>query len=248
MNFDVNEAARILVGAHRARTTIAPSGPGPGNRAEAFAVQDAALSALGPAGGWKVGAKGPAEEPICAPMPASLCRTSPCIWPTAEFRAPIVEAEIAFRIGRDLRPGDPAPSRSELPGWVDGVHAALEIVDSRLDGYPDVDRLWALADNQSNGGFVVSAAGRPWRGEDFASAAVRLVIDGAVRADGRRPNPAGDPARLVLWFLAQASGRGGVAAGTYVTTGSYTGMIAVGAGSRVEAEFPGIGTVELHLS
>jgi len=42
---------------------------------EAYAIQDATLAAIGPVGGWKVGAPGPGQQPICAPLPAAEFET-----------------------------------------------------------------------------------------------------------------------------------------------------------------------------
>lgn len=237
----------MLVDARRARALVAPPQHAPESAGEAFAVQDHVLRELGPAGGWKVGAKTPAEEPVAAPILADHCRPSPCTWPAADFHVRIVEAEIAFRIGRDIPADGPAITRDALIDLVSGIHAAIEIVDSRLEGYPNVDKLWMLADNQSNGGFVFCPDGVPWTGQDYDTADVRLTIDGTLRVEGPQPNTGGDPARLVVWCLDHLRGRGGVRAGTWITTGSYTGMIPVGPGARVEAEFPGIGRVSLDL-
>jgi hypothetical protein len=40
-------------------------------REQAYAIQDATLAAIGPIGGWKVGATGPGQAPVCAPLPAA---------------------------------------------------------------------------------------------------------------------------------------------------------------------------------
>ncbi|UUZ61232.1 fumarylacetoacetate hydrolase family protein [Nocardioides sp. B-3] len=72
-----------------------------------------------------------------------------------------MEPEIAFRLGADL---DRAITREEVPDVVDGVAAALEVLDSRWTGYrfrpADV-----LADNTSAAGFVIGA----WQPADASS-------------------------------------------------------------------------------
>jgi 2-keto-4-pentenoate hydratase len=58
----------------------------------------------------------------------------------------------------------------------------------------------------------------------------------------RGGNTGGDPRRLLRWMIEHAARRrGGLEAGAMMTTGSYTGMIFVEAGARVEARSRGWG-------
>ena len=160
-----------------------------------------------------------------------------------------IEAEIAFCIGRDIEPRSEPLPRDEIWASVESVHAAIEIVDTRLADWREADRLWVLADNQSNGGFVYAPDGIAFRDQSFAEVPVRLTVDGRSRAEGRGGNPAGDPRWLVEWLVNHcARGRGGLRAGTMVTTGSYTGMIFLEPGASVAASFDGIGTAEVSFA
>jgi 2-keto-4-pentenoate hydratase len=77
---------------------------------------------------------------------------------------------------------------------------------------------------------------------------VRLIIDGRVAVEQKGGNTAGDPRRLLHWLIDHAvRRRGGLRAGTMITTGSYTGMIFVDKGARVEAEFEGVGRAETQV-
>jgi len=59
-------------------------------------------------------------------------------------------------------------------------------------------------------------------------------------------NPAGDPLRLLAWLANEgAHSLGGLRAGQWVTTGSCTGTVLVAPGTRVVADFPGLGRAEL---
>ena len=249
MSFDVERAASILVAARREHRQIEPFAPGPSQAEEAYAVQDAVARRLGPLGGWKVGAKAPGATPNSAPLIADLVRSSPADWPGSSLHMIGVEAELAFRLGRDVEPRNRPVEPNEIWAAIETVHAAIEIVDTRLAGWRDADRLWVLADNQSNGGFVYDAKGVPFQGQSFADAPVRLAINGRTAVEGRGGNPAGDPRWLVEWLVSHcAQHRGGLRAGMLVTTGSWTGMPFVEPGASVEAVFEGIGTVQVRFT
>jgi 2-keto-4-pentenoate hydratase len=246
MGFNVERAASVLLEGRRQKRLIEPFTPGPAGPEDAYAVQDAVAKRLGRVGGWKVGAKAPGETPNAAPLFSNLIRSSPAVWPSDTLHMIGIEAEIAFRIGRGIEPrSEPLPGH-EIWASVESVHAAIEIVDTRLADWQEADRLWVLADNQSNGGFVYDPDGVAFRNESFAERPVRLVMDGRTVAEGKGGNPAADPRWLVEWLVNHcAQHRGGLRAGAIVTTGSYTGMNFVGAGAAVEATFDGIGTAKV---
>ena len=242
MTFSANRAAAALLEARRTRQPIAVAPDGPADAAQAFAVQDVVARALGPAAAWKVGTAGPGKPHTRAPIAVPLVRPSPCRWPAGEFLRIGIEVEIAFRIGRHL--ASPSPDPQEVRAAIDAIHAVIEIVDSRFDTWPVPDPLWALADNQNNGGLVYAPQGRTWEGGDLSSADVQLTVDGASAFSGRGTNPAGDPFGLLVWLAGHLADRGGLPAGTLVTTGSLTGILFVESGASVVADIDGIGRVE----
>ena len=243
MTFSVDRAAAALLEARRTRRPIAVAPEGPADVAQAFAVQEMVARSLGPAAAWKVGTSGPGQPHTRAPLAVPLVRPSPCHWPASEFLRIGIEVEIAFRIGRHL--SSPSPDAEEIRTAIDAIHAVIEIVDSRFDTWPVPDPLWALADNQNNGGLVYAPQGRNWDGRDLSSAEVELTIDGASAFSGRGTNPAGDPFALLVWLAGHLADRGGLPAGTLVTTGSLTGILFVEPGASVAAEVDGVGRVEV---
>jgi 2-keto-4-pentenoate hydratase len=249
MTFDVQRAALLLIEGRAERRQVEPFASGPAGAEDAYAVQDAVARRLGPLGGWKVGAKAPGETPNAAPLLAELVRPSPADWPSSSLHMIGIEAELAFRLGRDVEPRSGPVPRDEIWASIALVHAAIEIVDTRLANWKEADRLWVLADNQSNGGFVYDPDGIPGSDRSFAEAPVRLAIDGRVVAESRGGNPAGDPRWLVEWLVDHcARRRGGLRAGMFVTTGSYTGMLFVETNASVEAVFDGIGSAKARFT
>lgn len=243
--------AEQLLAARRERRQTAPppSGQRPRDAAAAYEIQDAVVAALGPIGGWKVGAGSAAAEPICAPLPASLVAAGPLTVPSGDFANFGIEAEIAFRIGADLPSRGRPYTEREVVAAIAVAKPAIEVVESRWTGWPRVDSLWQLADHQSNG-MLVYGQGRPdWHEIDFTIQPVTLTIDGRVVAETIGGNAAGNPLRLVTWLANHAASRcGGLKAGQTVTTGSCTGMTFARAGSAVAASFPGLGDVEVTFA
>ena len=249
MAFDIERAASLLVEAREQNRQIEPFAPGPAHADDAYAVQEAVAYRLGPIGGWKVGAKAPGETPNAAPLLANLVRPSPTDWPSSSLHMIGVEAELAFRLDRDIEARKEPIPPDEVWASIASVHAAIEIVDTRLADWTKADRLWVLADNQSNGGFVYDPTGIPVADQSFAEAPVRLTIDGHTVVEGRGGNPAGDPRWLVEWLVNHcAQRRAGLRAGAFVTTGSYTGMLFVEPGASVEAAFDGIGNAKIRFT
>lgn len=249
MIFNVDQAASLLLEARIQGRQVRAGHPCPTDAAQAYAVQDAVAKRSGPVGGWKVGAKAPDQTPNAAPIFKDLIRPAPAVWPGGSLHMRGVEAEIAFKIAEDIAPRPTLLAEREIFSVIESVHAAIEIVDTRLSNWREADRMWVLADSQSNGGLVFDPVGVPWRNDDFCNVAVELVINGQAAAAGRGGNPAGDLRRLLVWIVNHcALFRGGLTAGTIITTGSYTGMIFVDPGATVEARFSGLGAVSLHFS
>lgn len=252
MSDPVERAAALLIEAHRNRQPIArrPKDAGPGTRDDAFAIQDRVLAALGHAGGWKVGASGPAAEPTAAPLPAALIGPAPAALPSSRFGTIGVEVELAFRFAHALPPRRTAYDRDEVLDAVESLHPAIEVVDSRLGKWGAKDDLWKLADNQSNGFFLYGHAVEGWRDNDLARAPVELLIDDKVAVshdDGG--NAAGDPLWLLVWLANHcARARGGVSAGAIVTTGSCTGLVPVSSGAKITGRFPGLGEASVTFT
>ena len=241
------DAPEFLLDARRTRAFGAlPEALRPRSEAEAYAIQARCMEALGPIGGWKVGAAGPAGPISCAPMPASGLLASPADLTGADFTSREIESEIAFVLGADLPPRDAPYTADDIGEAVASCHAGLEVLQSRFAEPDATDALSNLADLIRHGAYVLGPAVGPWRNIDFAALGVRQVIDG--QAIERTGNPAGDMMPLMVWLAnTGAVWAGGLRAGQILTCGSWTGKLAAPPGAVVSARFGDLPGVSLRF-
>lgn len=242
-------AAALLIEARQSGTGLGelPADCRPRNAAEAYAIQDAVARRLGPIRGWKTGAPGPAEEAAYAPIFALLA--APGSFPAQTQRLFGIEAEIAFRLARDLPKRDEPYTRDDVVAAIASMHPAIELVDSRFADFAKVDAPSKLADNQSNGALIHGPAVSGWQNLDIdlARPPITVTIDGKVAAE-TTGNSGGDPLRLLTALANHCTGRtGGLRAGDMITTGSITGVTFAKPGAMVTAEFGTLGTVRLEF-
>jgi 2-keto-4-pentenoate hydratase len=243
-------ASHRLLGAWRTRSRASLADCMPADAAAAYAVQDMLLAALGPVGGWKVGAKGPDAEPTCAPLPASGILQTPAAPGDGAWRVRGIETEIAVRFERDLPERAEPYTRAEVEAAIGAVMPAIELVETRLAEFPKAAPLAMLADLGSHGGLVLGAA-VPFQSVflDAGRQRATQTFDGRDAAAGARGNPAQDLGRLLVWLANHCAARGlGLAAGQVVTTGSFTGMQFAPAGAAVRGEIAGLGAVEVDFT
>ena len=126
------------------------------------------------------------------------------------------------------------------------LHPTIEVVDSRYQDFRAIDRLMVLADNFSNGALVYGAAAKDWESMDLVHPPIAVTADGKPFADctGLR---AGTPVELMLAAAAHANGRGGIAAGTIITTGTHTGLVFTEPGTKIVADYGRLGRVEVSF-
>jgi 2-keto-4-pentenoate hydratase len=247
---DIDTAARHLLQARASNRQL--SGLPPEcilqDAAEAYAIQDAVSAALGPVGGWKVGAKGPDAQPSCAPLPFSLIYPAPCSLPPSASGQLGIEAEIAVRLKQDLPPRGTPYIRDEVIAAIGSIHPAIEIVAYRFADHGQQSPLTLLADALGNS-TLLYGTGRNERFDiDQTSQPVQLYFGTSQVADAVGGNPAGDIFRLLVWLANHAARRcGGLRAGQIVTTGSCTGLLYAKAGVEVNAAFPGLGDIAFSI-
>jgi 2-keto-4-pentenoate hydratase len=248
MTIDISHAVHSLLEARHSGRQVAPPFALP-DRDAVYAIQDGVARATGAVAGWKVGARTPTAEPNPAPLLAGALLRSPARFDGRAMHMIGVEIEISFHIVRDIAARSEPVGRDEALAAVGDAFVGMEVVDTRLANFRQVDPEWLLADNQMNHALVAGDSIANWRSLDWANLQVRLVVDDKPVVDQKGGLGAVDPVRPLAWMIDHAvRRRGGLAAGQAITTGSWTGLRYFPPGTRARGEFlgefSGLGSVE----
>jgi 2-keto-4-pentenoate hydratase len=158
----------------------------------------------------------------------------------APLLQPRVEAEVAFRLARDVDPADEAEITLELVrDAVELALPALEIVDSRIDQW-DIGFTDTVADNASSGLYVVGREGKALDELEPRDVEMSLSINGEVRSSGNGAACLGDPLEALRWLAVQCHRFGDpLRAGQVVLSGALGPFVPFAAGDHVEARISG---------
>jgi 2-keto-4-pentenoate hydratase len=170
--------------------------------------------------------------------------------PVSELIAPRAEAEICFVLKSPLR--GPGVTRDAVLAATQGVIAAIEIIDSRIENWkialPDT-----ISDMASSARVATAAATVPISGFDvrLVGAVLEREADGTteVVSTGAGAAALGDPATAVAW-AANTLGPLGVTMepGQIVMTGALHASVPVRAGDVFTARFDRLGSVTVRFS
>jgi 2-keto-4-pentenoate hydratase len=152
---------------------------------------------------------------------------------------PKAEAEIAFILGKDLP--DPETTPEMVADAVATVHAAIEIVDSRIADWK-ISFADTVADNGSSAFFVLAREGKPLAGLDLFTCGMVMEINGAIVSLGAGAAALGHPLNAAAWLARTLAGRGEpLKAGDILLAGALGPMVALNDGDHVRARFGGLG-------
>jgi 2-keto-4-pentenoate hydratase len=202
-----------------------------------------------PIAGYKFHKK-PNMPRLCfAPLYASRLHRSPALIPIAIASTLALEAEICFRLTRDLPPRDRPYDSEEV---FDAVEACVgfEVVDSR---YRDLRRMVTdslnevFADHMANGAFVFGDWRKEWRTHDFAQTRVTMIQGTSFVADQIGGHPNTDPSAPLPAFVEYMRLTTGLKAGMPIATGSFTSWRPVKADEVVTVTFEGFGQAKATI-
>ena len=152
---------------------------------------------------------------------------------------PKAEAEIAFVLARDLP--DPATTPQMVADAVATVHAAIEIVDSRIADWK-ITFADTVADNGSSAFFVLGREGKPLDGLDLFTCGMVMEINGAIVSLGAGAAALGHPLDAAAWLARTLALRGEpLKAGDILLTGALGPMVTLNPGDHVRAIVGGLG-------
>ena len=245
------EAANLLINARRNHKPIADLPPElqPKSLEDAAVIHGMIATAFGPIGGWKIGAGSADATPFFAPMPLAWMARSGTLLAGPRFRYRVLEAEIAFLLGKDLPPRAKPYTRAEVVAAIASCHPIIEELESGLIDPKAANNFSMLADLQMHGGFIHGPACKDWKKIDFKTETVTLSINGKLEVERTGSNTSGDLMRLLPYLANEGAARtGGLKAGQWITTGSWTGNTPARPGSLVEVAFAHAGKVSLRFA
>lgn len=157
----------------------------------------------------------------------------------AKCLQPKAEAEIAFVLGADLP--SPSTTAEQAASAVATVHAAIEIVDSRIADWR-ITFADTVADNGSSAFFVLARDGKPLTGLDLEGAAMAMTFDGVTVSEGVGAAALGNPLNAAAWLARTLADAGEpLKAGDILLAGALGPMVALTPGAIVRAAIENIG-------
>ncbi|MDB5990965.1 MAG: 2-keto-4-pentenoate hydratase [Herbaspirillum sp.] len=230
-------------------TITVPPALMPDNADDAYAIQHFIIDQCeARIGGWKVGSKSVDGPAHCAPLPQQGIYKPGAIIDRDNYPVLGIELEIFFGFNRGFMPGVAEISEQEVMQSIGTIGASIEIVSSRIAGWPKAPPLAMLADLQSHGALIVGEQIAYRDDFPFQNPIVHLNVDGKDIFKGPGVNPAGDPRRLLCWLVNHCNRRGiAIPAGAVITTGSYTGMHFPAQACCVAASIAGLPPIDFEL-
>lgn len=158
---------------------------------------------------------------------------------------PRIEAEVGFVLSADIT--EPIDAE-HAPGFVGQVFAALEIVDSRIEGW-DISLADTVADNASSGLYVLGDSLARADAPDLVEVTMTMTADGEQVSSGKGSDCLGSPWEALVWLANTSLSYGSpLRAGEVILSGALGPMVAVKPGSTYAASISGIGDVTATFS
>lgn len=254
MTFSIEGAARTLAQEHRDGSRFHALA-GLADLPTAYRVQQAFVGEIiggDSIAGYKIGLTSKAMQTMCRidhPVPGAIfarrVMRSGANLRLADYHHLGLEFEICVRLGRDLPPREKPYSRSEVGDAVDGVCAAIELVDDRNADYASLDVLTLVADNSWNAGVILGDFVRPPAELDKVEAIVHQ--DGAEIGRGLGAAALGHPFEPLAWLAGHLSAQGrGLRKGDIVMTGSIVRTCFPDTAFSFRFDATGLGSVEVR--
>jgi 2-keto-4-pentenoate hydratase len=256
---NIDEAAALLwrTRIEQRRIEALPDHLRPHSLAEGYAIQDAMVAtAAQPVSGWKIAATSKAgqehigvTEPLAGRLFKNFILQDGARLPAAPLHMAVIEAEFAFRMGRELKPRDTAYEKTEVSDAVGALHLAIEVPDARFERFAEIGPAQIVADDAFASWFVLGPQVNEWRRLDLSVQKVRALKNGTLFAEGVGANALGDPRTALTWIANHLSQRGiGLKEGDVVTTGTCITPAAIGPGDQMVAEFIGLGRLGVSFT
>jgi 2-keto-4-pentenoate hydratase len=256
----VRRAAGALLAEHKAGALFKSLGPqdGPASIPDAYDIQDGFVALLraehGEPAGYKVGLTSETMQKCCGighpiagvVLDKRVFRSGTTVR-RADFGRLGLEFEIAVRIKSDIPATERPHTIATIQPHIEGVCAAIELVDDRNADYTSLDVRSLVADNSWNGGIVLSDFATTWG--DLEAVLGKATKDGSPIGEGRGGDILGHPFNSVAWLATHlVSRKQQLKAGQIVMTGSVMKTVFPLDGAAYRFDLEGIGFVEVGVT
>lgn len=250
-------AAELVAARKEGRNLTGFPGAIPGSMAEAYQIQELAMSRWQDAlVGWKIGYisadRRTAGDPdrLVGPIWRQQCHLSEEHISAAEvgifvagFAA--VEAELVIRLAQDLPVHDGGWTAQEATDLEQNVLVGVEVASSPIPEINSLGPTVIAADFGNNNGLVLGSVLADWPGG--APVQLACYVDGQLLGEGSAENLPGGIHHGLATALNILAGRGRpVRAGTIFATGAITGIHPIGPGQHCRVEVRGGGSAVLR--
>ena len=251
-----DELAQTLMREHAAGTRFHPMGLA--DLAAAYGVQRRFVELMGETAGavagYKIGLTSARMQKMCGidqPVAGVIFDTrvmaSGVALQARRYHHVGLEFEVGVRLGRDLPRGQAPFTRERVAEAVDGVCAAVEVVDDRNAEYATLEARSLIADNSWNAGAVLGTFATSW--DKLEDAAGIVWVNGQEIDRGYGRDVLGHPFVPLTWLANHLAAIGGaLRAGDVVLTGSLIPTRFPKEAGAFRYELAGIGTVELAVA
>jgi 2-keto-4-pentenoate hydratase len=256
-------AADLLLAARRdgRRMAALPDDCRPADAAAAYRIQNLFVERMqaeygGEVIGYKAGCTNRGAQaqlgltaPFAGVLLSAFCRPALAEISCRDGFMRMIEAEIAFRLGRDLPPaGAPYDAASVVPALAAAL-PAVEVVDSRYDDWTTAGAPHLIADNACTGFWVHGEEITDLAGLEFADHPVLVRRNGQPAERGSSANVLDNPLNVVAWLANhQAAAGRSLRAGQLLTTGTLIAVNPAERGDEVEADFGALGSVTVRFT
>jgi 2-keto-4-pentenoate hydratase len=226
-------------------------------QAEAYQVQQEVVRRRIAAGeqvvGWKIGLTSLAmqrqlgvDQPDYAPMLSGFVVADGGTIDTTELIAPRIEAEIGFILKTALR--GPGVTARDVIAATDGVVPALEIIDSRIEGWK-LTLVDTIADLASSSRVVWADRPVSLDGLDLQTLEVVLRRDGEEVGRGVGAAVLGNPLEAMAWAANKLGELGAtLEPGQLIIPGALHASVPALAGNTFTASFDRLGDVSVRFA
>jgi 2-oxo-hept-3-ene-1,7-dioate hydratase len=165
--------------------------------------------------------------------------------PANRFRAPRLEVELAFVLGKSLE--GPNTRLYDVMKATDFIVPALEIIDYRTEVPRAITD--TIADNAAAAAMVIGGRTIRPMDVDIRWIGATLSKNGVIEESGVSAAVLGHPAAGVAWLVNKLAALGaGLEAGEIVLAGSFTRPVSVSAGDVIHADYGPLGSIGVSFT